>query len=177
MIAVCARVCVRVEWSPNGRTLAIEHVRSLLVDCAALRLHARVRMCCAQLLLERIHVQGSPTQVTQSCMWQFLLFKGQFNMVVNVTEGAAKRGVAFDLVRSKFMRDFKGRWELESINSSHDSCRVVYTMEVAPALSPPPAFSGYTSKIFVRQARVVIDDLVNELKRRRDALDALADPP
>jgi ribosome-associated toxin RatA of RatAB toxin-antitoxin module len=111
-------------------------------------------------------VQGPPTRLVQSAKWKFLLFAGAFKLVVDVTkhtEGNVPT-VEFHLVQSKFMRYFKGRWAIEALSTS--TCRVTYTLEVEPTLSPPPALASYTAKIFVRQAQAVLEDLEAELRRR-----------
>ena len=93
----------------------------------------------------------------QLCEWRFLVFRGCFEMLVTVTEDPSSHTVDFSLVESKFMRDFMGRWQVRPV--SKRACEVTYTLEVQPSLAPPPPFASYTSKIFVKQAEKVLEDL------------------
>ena len=102
-------------------------------------------------------VQGTPAEVTQQCKWRFLMFKGLFKLVINVVPAPEAHAVDFSLVESQFMRQFIGRWRISEV--SPNACRVVYSLQIEPAVSPPPAFAHYTSKIFVKQTRTVMEDL------------------
>jgi hypothetical protein len=48
----------------------------------------------------------------QACKWQFLAFKGTFNVHLNVLEAPHDRLLVFTLAESSFMRDFEGRWQV-----------------------------------------------------------------
>jgi hypothetical protein len=48
----------------------------------------------------------------QACKWQFLAFKGTFNVHLNVMEAPQDRLLVFTLAESSFMRDFEGRWQV-----------------------------------------------------------------
>jgi hypothetical protein len=48
----------------------------------------------------------------QACKWQFLAFKGTFNVHLNVHEAPEDRLLVFTLAESSFMRDFEGRWQV-----------------------------------------------------------------
>jgi hypothetical protein len=52
--------------------------------------------------------------VLQACKWQFLAFKGTFNVHLNVMEVPEERLLVFTLAQSSFMRDFEGRWQVGS---------------------------------------------------------------
>jgi hypothetical protein len=108
-------------------------------------------------------MQGPPVIVTQECQWKFLVFKGMFKLVTQVTEHRAAGIVNFGLAKSKFMRQFRGRWTVSSVNENLS--RVVYNLQIEPIVSPPPAFSHYTARIFVKQARTVMEDLDRALTR------------
>lgn len=102
-------------------------------------------------------VQGDDVEVRQTCTWRFLVFKGTFELVLAVTELAARRELLFKLKRSQFMKDFEGRWQLHP--NPDGTCSVVHTLSVSPTMVPPEAFAGYTSKIFVRQVHGILSDL------------------
>jgi ribosome-associated toxin RatA of RatAB toxin-antitoxin module len=108
-------------------------------------------------------MQGPPLVVTQECLWKFLVFKGMFRLVAQVTEHRDEGIVDFNLVKSKFMRQFRGRWTVSS--EGENMCKVVYNLQIAPIVSPPPAFAHYTSKIFAKQARTVMEDLDRAIRR------------
>ena len=117
-----------------------------------------------------LYAQGNPTRLKQECKWKLLFFQGTFDMTVDVSmepEGA----VDFQLVQSKFMKSFTGRWRITNVPEVEqgEQCLVKYVLEVQPALSPPPAFASYTAKIFVQQARAVMEDLQAEVWRRSQA--------
>jgi hypothetical protein len=44
--------------------------------------------------------------------WQFLTFSGTFDVTLDVTEEPGSRLLVFRLVRSTFMEDFEGRWQV-----------------------------------------------------------------
>eukprot|EP00892_Ulva_mutabilis_P008030 jgi/Ulvmu1/559/UM001_0567.1 len=96
-------------------------------------------------------------EVCQECTWKFLMFRGSFNIVLTVDEKPATQDVDFSLVESKFMRAFQGSWNIQE--AAGGGCMVEHTLQVTPLLSPPPAFSGYTSKIFIKQVTGIMEDL------------------
>lgn len=117
----------------------------------------RTLVCRSKRAHTRTRVQGTPAEVTQECKWRFLMFKGLFKLVIDVAAAPETQGVDFSLVESQFMRQFKGAWRIEEAGPA--SCKVVYSLQIEPAVSPPPAFAHYTAKIFVKQARNVLEDL------------------
>jgi hypothetical protein len=48
----------------------------------------------------------------QAGKWQFLFFKGTFDVRLNVMEHLQDRTVVFTLAESTFMQNFEGRWQV-----------------------------------------------------------------
>lgn len=67
-------------------------------------------LCFIPLLL--LLMPAHPLTHSQACTWQFLAFRGTFNVALHVTEDAAQRLLVFTLAESTFMRDFEGRWRV-----------------------------------------------------------------
>lgn len=55
-----------------------------------------------------------PHAHAQTGKWQFLLFKGTFNVRLDVVEDPGTRTIVFTLAESSFMRNFEGRWQVET---------------------------------------------------------------
>jgi hypothetical protein len=53
-----------------------------------------------------------PSSTLQFGKWQFLTFSGTFDVTLDVTEEPGSRLLVFRLVRSTFMEDFEGRWQV-----------------------------------------------------------------
>jgi hypothetical protein len=48
----------------------------------------------------------------QAGKWQFLFFKGTFDVRLHVKEHPQDRTVVFTLAESSFMQNFEGRWQV-----------------------------------------------------------------
>ena len=109
------------------------------------------------------NMQDGKMEVSQECTWKFLMFRGSFKIVLNVDEQPATREVEFSLLESKFMRAFQGSWNIQEMPGG--GCKVEHTLQVTPLISPPPAFAGYTSRIFIKQVTGIMEDLQQALKQ------------
>lgn len=98
-------------------------------------------------------------QVKQTCSWQFLVFSGTFDLLLNVREEPERMALTFDLVESAFMHSFLGVWTVRVCVGHHTlymyhqqqqqapapqvsplpggGCRVYHRQQVRPALAPP----------------------------------------
>ncbi|KAI8475786.1 MAG: hypothetical protein J3K34DRAFT_456142 [Monoraphidium minutum] len=114
-------------------------------------------------------------QVVQACSWRFLAFSGSFNVHLSVSEDAAARALVFRLVRSSFMRDFEGRWQVSpaspaspaSPGSPGGRARIEHVLAVKPLMPIPAAVSQYTRGIFTRQVANILRDLERERSQSR----------
>ena len=94
-------------------------------------------------------------QLEEKCKWTFLVFSGTFDMLLDVDEDVPNRTLVFSLAKpGVFMKAFEGRWEVRETEVRH-------TLTVRPGITPPPALSNYTEKVFERQVRRVMEDLLN----------------
>lgn len=94
----------------------------LQLECAALRApgscvatlrHAApCSMCMASISPSPPHPPSPHLRCTQACRWQFLAFSGTFDVQLAVQEDADAMLLVFRLVRSSFMNDFEGRWQV-----------------------------------------------------------------
>lgn len=109
-------------------------------------------------------MEGMNLMVKQICTWKFLMLKGEFELQLSVNEQPTARSLVFRLERSKFMKDFEGRWQVAQ--RPDGTCLVTHQLAVHPTVSPPAAIAGYTSKIFVKQVDGILQDLEAELKRQ-----------
>jgi len=75
---------------------------------------------------------------------------------------AAHRQDVWRMLR-KFMRAFQGSWNIQEMPGG--GCKVEHTLQVTPLISPPPAFAGYTSRIFIKQVTGIMEDLQQALKQ------------
>ena len=48
----------------------------------------------------------------QICRWEFLAFSGTFKTLLNVHEERDAGRVVFSLIKSSFMKDFEGQWQV-----------------------------------------------------------------
>lgn len=62
----------------------------------------------------------------QVCRWEFLAFSGTFKTLLNVHEEPEAGKVVFSLIKSAFMKDFEGQWQVTA----------------ASAVCQPHAYSG-----------------------------------
>lgn len=49
----------------------------------------------------------------QICRWEFLAFSGTFKTLLNVDEERDAGRVVFSLIKSSFMKDFEGQWQVQ----------------------------------------------------------------
>ena len=49
----------------------------------------------------------------QICRWEFLAFSGTFKTLLNVHEERDAGRVVFSLIKSSFMKDFEGQWQVK----------------------------------------------------------------
>lgn len=101
----------------------------------------------------------------QVCQWRFLTFSGEFETVLSVDEVPCDMALTFKLVKSSFMSDFQGRWQV--FPDPEGGCTVIHVLSVKPALKIPSLITFYTKSIFERQVQQLMSDLDVELKRRQ----------
>lgn len=109
-------------------------------------------------------------QVLQACKWQFLALAGTFSLQLAVQEEPASRMLVFKLIKSSFMRDFEGRWQVTPTGKS--SCMVEHVLAVKPFMPIPAAIGQYTKNIFTRQVTAILADLSLEVDRQTGAVAA-----
>ena len=142
---------------------------ALSVDILSLdTLHKHLACICTALLLliTCLLLQDEIMVVKQTCSWRFLFFTGSFNLELEVIELVAGQELVFKLRESSFMKDFEGRWHVQRLVDN--TCLVTHTLSVMPTMVPPEAFAEYTSKIFIRQVRDILQDLQQGVIRRVD---------
>ncbi|KIZ07366.1 hypothetical protein MNEG_0592 [Monoraphidium neglectum] len=105
----------------------------------------------------------------RACSWRFLAFAGSFNVHLSVSEDAAARSLVFRLVRSSFMRDFEGRWQVSPCGGGGGGARVEHVLAVKPTMPIPAAISQYTQGIFTRQVSNILRDLEREIIKQAAA--------
>jgi hypothetical protein len=86
-----------------------------------------------------------------------------------VSEDAAARSLVFRLVRSSFMRDFEGRWQVSPCGGGGGGARVEHVLAVKPTMPIPAAISQYTQGIFTRQVSNILRDLEREIIKQAAA--------
>lgn len=60
----------------------------------------------------RYLVPNSHILFVQICRWEFLAFSGTFKTLLNVHEERDAGRVVFSLIKSSFMKDFEGQWQV-----------------------------------------------------------------
>ncbi|KAL3160715.1 hypothetical protein ABBQ32_010626 [Trebouxia sp. C0010 RCD-2024] len=78
-------------------------------------------------------------QLLQICRWEFLAFSGTFKTLLNVDEERDAGRLVFSLIKSSFMKDFEGQWQLTE--SPGGGCLVEHRLKVQPVLDAPALFS------------------------------------
>lgn len=106
--------------------------------------------------------ENNALQLLQICRWEFLAFSGTFKTLLNVDEKPDAGRVVFSLIKSSFMKDFEGQWQLT--DTPDGGCHVEHRLKVQPVLDAPALFSGYAQRIFVKQVTKVLEDLLAALK-------------
>lgn len=59
----------------------------------------------------------------QICRWEFLTFSGTFKTLLDVHEEPEAGKVVFSLIKSAFMKDFEGQWQVSSLINCRTMCR------------------------------------------------------
>lgn len=103
-------------------------------------------------------------QVLQTCSWTFMLFRGSFDTLFDVTEDVEKRTIRFEARDSGFMGRFEVEWALQELGK--ERTRADYTLTVKPSLLPPRPVQKYTDKIFQKQVEHLVEDLCAEVERQ-----------
>ena len=106
--------------------------------------------------------------VSQMVGWKFLIFRGAFETVLEVVEDEAQRVLTFSLLRSAFMKEFVGDWEVADDPADGGSL-VRHELRVMPTMRPPQRIGNLTAKIFETQVKCVLKDLADELSLRLPA--------
>ncbi|DBA69322.1 hypothetical protein WJX79_007346 [Trebouxia sp. C0005] len=136
--------------------VSTSHVYDMLIDYPNLnRIFSSIDEC--HTLSEQ-----SALQLLQICRWEFLAFSGTFKTLLNVHEERDAGRVVFSLIKSSFMKDFEGQWQLTG--TPDGGCHVEHKLKVQPVLDAPALFSGYAQRIFVKQVTKVLEDLLAALK-------------
>lgn len=65
-------------------------------------------------------VLGLAAAILQAGKWQFLFFKGTFDVRLHVEEASEDRTITFTLAESTFMRNFEGRWQVGASRLNED---------------------------------------------------------
>ncbi|DBB11662.1 TPA: hypothetical protein ACH3X3_007042 [Trebouxia sp. C0006] len=88
--------------------VSTSHVYDMLIDYPNLnRVFSSIDEC--HTLSEQ-----SALQLLQICRWEFLAFSGTFKTLLNVHEERDAGRVVFSLIKSSFMKDFEGQWQVTS---------------------------------------------------------------
>ncbi|GMH39611.1 hypothetical protein BSKO_07509 [Bryopsis sp. KO-2023] len=103
-------------------------------------------------------------RLTEHCGWNFLMFAGTFPVILDVEEEHRDRLLEFNMVECNFMKDMKGRWEVSE--KQDGGCIIDHTLSVRPVVVPPAMIGAFTKRIFAKQVKQILEDLVEELDRR-----------
>lgn len=101
--------------------------------------------------------------LVQTVNWHFLIFRGSFVTELLVDEGPDLQ-LSFSLLRSAFMRQFIGSWEVTAAEGGGSDIR--HSLSIVPTLSPPQKIGDLTKSIFVSQVEGILGDLAAELDTR-----------
>lgn len=115
------------------------------------------------------HTHTTSPPHTQACSWRFLAFSGSFNVHLSVDEDSTARSLVFRLVKSSFMRDFEGRWQVSPTPGGAGRARIEHVLAVKPLMPIPAAISQYTRGIFTRQVSNILRDLEREIAAKAAA--------
>ncbi|DBA90942.1 TPA: hypothetical protein ACH3X1_016152 [Trebouxia sp. C0004] len=113
--------------------VSTSHVYDMLIDYPNLnRVFSSIDEC---------HTLSEPSalQLLQICRWEFLAFSGTFKTLLNVHEERDAGRVVFSLIKSSFMKDFEGQWQLTG--TPDGGCHVEHKLKVQPVLDAPALFS------------------------------------
>ena len=102
--------------------------------------------------------------VSQMVGWKFLIFRGAFETELEVVEDPDKRVLTFSLLKSAFMKEFVGDWEVVDVEGGGSFTR--HELRVMPMVQPPQTIGNITAKIFETQVKCVLKDLADELNLR-----------
>lgn len=103
--------------------------------------------------------------LNQRCNWEFFIFGGTFRALFDLNEDVSNRVLEFEMRNKGFMQRLNGRWHVSDMLNG--TCQVEYVLTVKPFLLPPPPFSGYTRRIFVAQMMQIMEDLDQEICRKK----------
>ncbi|KMZ70520.1 hypothetical protein ZOSMA_19G01080 [Zostera marina] len=123
-------------------------------------------------------------EVEQESIWKFLCWSGTFSVNLVVDQNRRNHTVNFKLVKSGFMKQFEGYWDLQPISVDEESetltdyhrhtrrkGRVATVVRVdqlvQPSIIPPPPISWYVRGIMVKTIEMLINDLLAEAARVR----------
>jgi hypothetical protein len=109
--------------------------------------------------------------VSQMVGWKFLIFRGAFETELEVVEDEAQRVLTFSLLRSAFMEEFVGDWDVADDTADGGSL-IRHELRVMPTVRPPQRIGNLTAKIFETQVRSVLKDLAEELSLRLPAAES-----
>ena len=75
--------------------------------------------------------------VMQVCRWEFLVFNGTFKTLLRVHEAPQDGKLVFSLIKSSFMKDFVGQWQVScwqpaSYTAALERCRGLDAHFTAP---------------------------------------------
>ena len=92
-------------------------------DCvrSTVQAYKQARKPCQFRLLSLDHLAcnmavSNTTGCLQICRWEFLAFSGTFKTLLNVHEERDAGRVVFSLIKSSFMKDFEGQWQVKHHN-------------------------------------------------------------
>lgn len=77
-----------------------------------------------------LFVLGLAAAILQAGKWQFLFFKGTFDVRLHVVEAPEDRTITFTLAESTFMKNFEGRWQVGA--SCLNICHAMHNMMSFP---------------------------------------------
>ena len=150
------QVCGTMRHPASRKT-----VYETLVDYDALpRVFHNVDSCTAR------RAEDGKLVVSQMVGWKFLIFRGAFETELEVVEDEAQRVLTFSLLRSAFMKEFVGDWEVEDDVTEGVGSLVRHELSVMPMVRPPQRIGNLTAKIFETQVKCVLKDLADELSLR-----------
>lgn len=110
------------------------------------------------------YTDNGDKRLTEHCGWNFLMFAGTFPVVLDVEEEHDDRLLEFNMVECNFMKEMRGRWKV--CETPGGGCLIDHVLSVKPVVVPPAMIGAFTKRIFAKQVRQILQDLVEELERR-----------
>lgn len=131
-------------------------------------------------------------EVEQAAIWRFLWWSGTISVHVLVDQNREDHSMKFKQIKSGFMEKFEGSWKMEPLFVDEELCHPLKPKSMAeyvactngrgriasklrleqliqPTIVPPPPISWYLRGITTKTTEMLIDDLLAEAARIRQA--------